>query len=76
MVDICYRTVIVTKCSVTGSVHTGMFIHSFIHSFIPLFSVYPYTGKTKDVEMVIIDVNVSVRRTNVKWLNTIIIIVQ
>jgi hypothetical protein len=42
-------------------------------SFIPLFSVYPYTGKTKDVEMVIIDVNVSVRRTDVKWLNTIIV---
>jgi hypothetical protein len=24
------------------------------HSFIPLFSVYPYTGKTTDVEIIII----------------------
>jgi len=37
-----------------------------IHSFISLFSVYPYTGKTNDVEMVMIDVKVSVRITDVK----------
>jgi len=36
------------------------------HSFISLFSIYPYTGKTKNVEMVIIDVKVSVRMTDVK----------
>ena len=44
-----------------------------IHSFISLFSVYPYTGKTNDVEMVMIDVKVSVRITDVKWLFTIIV---
>jgi len=38
----------------------------FIHSFISLFSIYPCTGKTKDMEMVIIDVKVSVRMTDVK----------
>jgi len=36
------------------------------HSFISLFSIYPYTGKTEDVEMVVIDVKVSVRMTDVK----------
>jgi len=30
-----------------------------------LFSIYPYTVKTKDVEMVVTDVNVSVRSTDV-----------
>jgi hypothetical protein len=43
-----------------------MFIHSFIHSFISLFSVYPHTGRTKDVEMVVTDVKVFVRSTDVK----------
>jgi hypothetical protein len=38
----------------------------FIHSFVSLFSIYPFTGKTKDVKMVIIDVKVSVRSTDVK----------
>jgi hypothetical protein len=37
----------------------------FIHSFL-LFSIYLYTGATKDVEMVIIDVKVSVRITDAK----------
>ena len=37
--------------------------NSFFFSFIPLFSIYPYTGKTKDVEMVVIDVKVSVKIT-------------
>jgi len=35
----------------------------FFHSFIFLFSIYPYTGKTKDLEMVAIDLKVSVRKT-------------
>jgi len=38
-------------------------LHQFVHSFISLFSIYPYTGKTKDVEMVVIDVKVPVRMT-------------
>ena len=44
-----------------------------IQSFFSLFSVYPYTGNIKDVEIVVIDAKVSVRITDVKWLNTIIV---
>jgi hypothetical protein len=36
-----------------------------IYSFL-LFYIYPYIGKTMDVEMVIIDVKVSVRITDAK----------
>ena len=48
------------------SYHGLVTSNSFIHSFISLFSIYPYTGKTNDVEMVVIDVEVSVRRYH-KW---------
>jgi hypothetical protein len=34
--------------------------------FMSLFSIYPYTGKTMDVEMAVTDVKVSVRSTDVK----------
>jgi hypothetical protein len=34
-------------------------------SFISLFPVYQYTGKTKDVEMIVTDVKVTVRITDV-----------
>jgi len=33
--------------------HITLTSTSLFHSFISLFSVYPHTGKTKDVEMVI-----------------------
>jgi hypothetical protein len=48
-----------------GIIHLAFLFHSFIHSFL-LFSIYPYTGKTMDVEMVIIDVKVSARIIDVK----------
>jgi len=44
------------------AIQNGLLFSSFIY----LFSIYPYTGKTKDVEMVVIDVNVSVRLADVK----------
>ena len=50
---------------VSSQLHVQV-IHSFINSFISLFSAYLYTGKAKDVEMVVIDVKVSVRITDVK----------
>ena len=46
---------------------------NFIHSFMSLFSIYPYTGKTKDVEIFVTDVKVSVRMTDVKCLYTIVV---
>jgi len=47
----------------TNSQNLATNVH--FHSFISLFSIYPYTGKTKDVEMVVTDVKVSVRITDV-----------
>ena len=44
----------------------NVLVGMFIHSFISLFSIYPYTVKTKDVEMVVTDVKVSVTMTDVK----------
>ena len=46
--------------------NTGCKFSRFIHSFISLFSIYPYTGKTKDVELIIIDVKVYVKMIDVK----------
>jgi hypothetical protein len=48
-----------------------MGFNSFFHSLVSLFSVYPYTGKTKDVEMVVTDVKVSVKITDIKRIYTI-----
>jgi len=41
MVDICYRTVIVTKCCVFGPVHTGMLV--IIHRICTCKMVVPYS---------------------------------
>jgi len=41
MVDICYRTVIVTKCCVIGPVHTGML--AIIHRVFTYKMVVPYS---------------------------------
>ena len=39
-------------CLFTVSAAVPLLCLGFIHSFISLFSIYPYTGKTMDVEIV------------------------
>jgi hypothetical protein len=51
--------------------------HSFgaadLHSFLYFPYIHVQVKKTKDVEMVVINIKVSVRITDVKCLNTIIV---